>query len=178
MLRKQKCSKGQESCAESSLNMSKKSKRVKSNIEKEKGNSREKDVKDKGAITCSTSGKGVITCFEKNKGNVPTTCTEKDKENVLTTYEEKDGAVEDRKRKTIEKTDTENSAMDKEEEEQKNPGKKSRQEEEVREVEMTSDEEPGVTGTKSLCDLSVGEDARMQIRERNLRRYKMLRTQI
>lgn len=94
VLRKQKCSKGQESCAESSLNMSKKSKSVKSNIEKEKRNSREKDVKDKGAITCSTSGKGVITCFEKNKGNVPTTCTEKDKENVLTTYKEKDGAEE------------------------------------------------------------------------------------
>lgn len=68
--------------------------------------------------------------------------------------------------------------MDKEEEEQKNPGKKSRQEEEVREVEMTSNEEPGVTGTKSLSDLSVGEDARMQIREHNLRRYKMLRTQM
>lgn len=139
----------------SSISMTKKTKRAKANIRHEKGHSRVKCVRGIGIVSCSSSDKKATTCPMNDKEELPITC-----------------AVSDRERKTMEKEEMENFIMDKGEEEQKNADKKLRQENEFGEVKMASDEEIGEIGSKSL-----GENVRWQIQERNLQRYKMLRTQ-
>lgn len=102
-----------------------------------KENNAEKNIKDKGAVACHTSGEKVFTCPSSVRENVS------DKNKTC-----------DRKRKSSETVNTENVNMEKGEEQQRNADKKSRQEVESDEVEMASDEETRETSPKASSDVS------------------------